>query len=57
MRFLWRITEVEVEEVNIVPIERVVEERELSLLGHEHIMNEERLAKEIFEVRIPGKTR
>ena len=44
-----------VEELNMVPIEKVVEKRQLSLLGHVHRMNEERLAKEIFEVSVPGK--
>ena len=41
--------------INIVPIEKVIEDRQLSLVGHVHRMNEERLAGEIFEVRVPGK--
>ena len=45
------------EELNIVPIEKIIEERQLSLLGQVHRMNEERLVREIFEVRMPGKTR
>ena len=48
--FFWGV-----EELNIVPIEKVIEERQLSLLGHVHRMNEERLAKEIFDV--PRKNR
>ena len=43
-----------VEELNIAPIEKIIEERQLSLFGHVHIMNDERLAREIFEVRVPG---
>ena len=31
------------------------EQRQSSLLGHVHRMNEERLAREIFEVRVPEK--
>ena len=41
-----------VEELNMVPIEKVIEGRQLSLLGHVHRMNEE-----IFEVRVPGKNK
>ena len=47
---------VAVEEINIVPIEKVIE-RQLSLLGRVHRMNEERLARERFEVRVPGKNK
>ena len=43
------------EELNIVPNEKVIEERQLSFLGHVPRMNEKRLAREIFEVRVPGK--
>ena len=46
-----------VEELNIVPIKKVMEERQLSLLEHVHRMNEERLAREIFEVRVPRKNK
>ena len=45
------------EELNIAPIEKIIEERQLSLFGHVHIMNDERLAREIFEVRVPGKNK
>ena len=44
-----------VEELNIVPIEKVIEERQLSLLGHVHSMNKERLTREIFKGRVLGK--
>ena len=43
-----------VEELDIVPIEKVIEEKQLSLLGRVHRMNEERLAREMFEVRVLG---
>ena len=46
-----------VEELNIVPIEKVVEQRQLRLIGHVHRMNGERLAVEIFEVRVPEKNK
>ena len=65
MRFLRRINgitrrdrirnRVVVEE--LLPIEKVIEQRQLSLLGHVHRMNEERLTKELFEVRVPGKNK
>ena len=45
------------EELNVVPIEKVIEERQLSLRGHVHRMNEEKLAKEIFEVRQTAEQR
>ena len=45
------------EELNIVSIEKAIEKRQLSLLGNVHRMNEERLAREIFEVRLPGKNK
>ena len=67
MRFLRRIKAITrrdrirntivVEELNMVPIEKAIEEIQLSSLGHVHRTNEERLAEEIFEVGLPGKTR
>ena len=36
-------------------IENVIEEKQPRLLGHVHRMNELRLTREIFEVRVPGK--
>ena len=64
MRFLRRIkgitrmdrirNTVVVEELTIVPIENVIEQSQSSLL---YKMNEERLAKEIFDVRVPGKNK
>ena len=41
----------EVEELNMPPTEKVAEERQLSLVGRVHRMNEQRLAKKIFVVR------
>ena len=38
----------------MVPIEKVIGEKQLSLLGHVHRTNEERLTKEIVDVRVPG---
>ena len=67
MRFLRRIkgitrrdrirNTVVAEGLNIVLIEKVIEERQLSLLGHVHRINKERLAKEIFEVRVTEKNK
>ena len=36
-------------------IKKVIDERQLSLLGHAHRVNEERLTREIFEVRAGEK--
>ena len=67
MRFLRRIkginrrdgirNTVVVEELNMMPIEKVIEDRQLSFLEHVHRMNKERLAKEIFEVRVLEKSK
>ena len=46
-----------VEELNMVPIEEAREEIQLSLLRRVHRMNEERLAREIFEVKVLGKNK
>ena len=41
----------------LTPIEKLIEERQLSWLGHVHRMENERRTKRIFEARIQGRNK
>ena len=45
------------EELNVVSTENVIEERQPSFLRRVHRMNQEKLAKEMFEVRVSEKNK
>lgn len=67
MRFLRKIqgitredrirNSVIVEELKIKPIEKIIEERQLSWLGHLLRMKEERITKQVYEARTQGRNK